>query len=142
MKRVAAAAIAALALLAGTARAQPPVIGFTVSSGFKASSPAARVALPSADTPNSPGGLSIPVAFTTPPPSPEQLSVDQLRPLWQQAAVTYGVPWQVLAAINKIESNFGQNMGPSSAGAIGWMQFMPSTWLRWGTDADGNGVAD
>src|SRR5919197_4858571 len=22
------------------------------------------------------------------------------------------------------------------------MQFMPSTWLRWGTDADGNGVAD
>ena len=54
----------------------------------------------------------------------------------------YGVPWNVLAAINKIESNFGRNMGPSSAGAIGWMQFMPSTWLRWGTDADGNGIAD
>jgi murein DD-endopeptidase MepM/ murein hydrolase activator NlpD len=52
------------------------------------------------------------------------------------------VPWNVLAAINKIESNFGRNMGPSSAGAIGWMQFMPSTWLRWGTDADGNGLAD
>ncbi len=33
-------------------------------------------------------------------------------------------------------------MGPSSAGAIGWMQFMPSTWLRWGVDADGSGVAD
>jgi murein DD-endopeptidase MepM/ murein hydrolase activator NlpD len=33
-------------------------------------------------------------------------------------------------------------MGPSSAGAIGWMQFMPSTWLRWGTDASGDGVAD
>jgi murein DD-endopeptidase MepM/ murein hydrolase activator NlpD len=48
----------------------------------------------------------------------------------------------VLAAINKIESNFGRNMGPSSAGAIGWMQFMPSTWERWGTDADANGVAD
>jgi murein DD-endopeptidase MepM/ murein hydrolase activator NlpD len=48
----------------------------------------------------------------------------------------------VLAAINKIESNFGENMGPSSAGAIGWMQFMPSTWLRWGVDADGDGVAD
>ena len=52
------------------------------------------------------------------------------------------MPWNVLAAINKIESNFGRNMGPSSAGAIGWMQFMPSTWLRWGTDADGNGIAD
>src|SRR5437763_3950942 len=33
-------------------------------------------------------------------------------------------------------------MGPSSAGAIGWMQFMPSTWLRWGVDADGDGVSD
>jgi murein DD-endopeptidase MepM/ murein hydrolase activator NlpD len=33
-------------------------------------------------------------------------------------------------------------MGPSSAGAVGWMQFMPSTWLRWGLDADGDGIAD
>ena len=45
--------------------------------------------------------------------------------LWQRAGAAYGVPWQVLAAINKIESNFGRNMGPSSAGAVGWMQFMP-----------------
>jgi murein DD-endopeptidase MepM/ murein hydrolase activator NlpD len=33
-------------------------------------------------------------------------------------------------------------MGPSSAGALGWMQFMPETWLRWGLDASGDGVAD
>ena len=66
----------------------------------------------------------------------------QLLGLWQQAGAEYGVPWQVLAAINKIESNFGRNMGPSSAGAIGWMQFMPSTWMRWGVDANGDGVAD
>ena len=33
-------------------------------------------------------------------------------------------------------------MGPSSAGAIGWMQFMPSTWERWGMDANGDGVSD
>jgi hypothetical protein len=38
--------------------------------------------------------------------------------------------------------NFGRNMGPSSAGAVGWMQFMPDTWLRWGTDGDGDGLAD
>jgi murein DD-endopeptidase MepM/ murein hydrolase activator NlpD len=62
--------------------------------------------------------------------------------MWQRAGATYGIPWQVLAAINKVESNFGRNMGPSSAGAIGWMQFMPSTWLRWGTDANGDGVSD
>jgi murein DD-endopeptidase MepM/ murein hydrolase activator NlpD len=48
----------------------------------------------------------------------------------------------VLAAINKVESNFGQNMGPSSAGAIGWMQFMPDTWSSWGVDANGDGIAD
>jgi murein DD-endopeptidase MepM/ murein hydrolase activator NlpD len=81
-------------------------------------------------------------AWTTPPAAPVQLSYDQLLQLWQNAGEAYGVPWNVLAAINKIESNFGRNMGPSSAGAIGWMQFMPSTWLRWGTDADGNGTAD
>jgi murein DD-endopeptidase MepM/ murein hydrolase activator NlpD len=33
-------------------------------------------------------------------------------------------------------------MGPSSAGAVGWMQFMPDTWLRWGTDGDGDRIAD
>jgi murein DD-endopeptidase MepM/ murein hydrolase activator NlpD len=66
----------------------------------------------------------------------------ELLSLWQQAGAQYGVPWQVLAAINKIESNFGRNMGPSSAGAIGWMQFMPSTWMRWGVDANADGIAD
>ena len=48
----------------------------------------------------------------------------------------------MLAAINKIESDFGRNMGPSSAGAIGWMQFMPDTWARWGVDANGDGLPD
>ena len=139
MKRLAVAACATFALVTGTARAQPP-IGFSISSGPRPA--ASQVALPSASTPNSPGGVSVPVSFTTPPAQPQSLSVADLRPIWQQAGTAYGIPWQVLAAINKIESNFGQNMGPSSAGAIGWMQFMPSTWLRWGTDADGNGLAD
>jgi murein DD-endopeptidase MepM/ murein hydrolase activator NlpD len=141
MKRVILAAVATLAIVAGTARAQPP-IGFTVTSGATQQPTTAHVALPSASTPNSPGAVSVPVSFTSPPAQPRRLSANELRPIWQQAGSAYGIPWQVLAAINKIESNFGQNMGPSSAGAIGWMQFMPSTWLRWGTDADGNGLAD
>src|SRR5213076_1045989 len=77
-----------------------------------------------------------------PPAVPEQLSYDQLLPIWQAAGQAYGIPWSILAAINKVESNFGQNMGPSSAGAIGWMQFMPDTWTRWGVDANGDGLAD
>jgi murein DD-endopeptidase MepM/ murein hydrolase activator NlpD len=142
MKRIIPAALAILAIVAGTARAQPP-IGFTLSSGVAAQQPAAAPGqLPSAEAPNAPDDISVPVSFTSAPAQPQQLSAEQLRPIWQQAGTAYGIPWQVLAAINKVESNFGQNMGPSSAGAIGWMQFMPSTWLRWGTDADGNGVAD
>src|SRR5205807_2290296 len=48
----------------------------------------------------------------------------------------------VLAAVTKIESDFGRDMGPSSAGAIGWTQFLPSTWHRYGVDGDGNGRRD
>jgi murein DD-endopeptidase MepM/ murein hydrolase activator NlpD len=130
-----------LALLAGSARAAgPPVLGFSVSSGAQPG--LARVSLPSASVPNAPGSISIPVSFTSAPLSPQQVPLSTLHVLWQQAGSTYGIPWQVLASINKIESNFGQNMGPSSAGAVGWMQFMPSTWLRWGLDADGDGIAD
>jgi murein DD-endopeptidase MepM/ murein hydrolase activator NlpD len=133
-------AATALALLAGTARAAgPPPLGFSVSSGAGAPT---RVSLPSAGIPNAPGSVSVPVSFTSPPANPQQLPLSALHVLWQRAAYAYGVPWQVLASINKIESNFGQNMGPSSAGAVGWMQFMPSTWLRWGVDADANGIAD
>jgi murein DD-endopeptidase MepM/ murein hydrolase activator NlpD len=130
-----------LALLAGSARAAgPPVLGFSVSSGAQAG--LIRVSLPSASVPNAPGSISIPVSFTSAPLSPQQVPLSTLHVLWQQAGSAYGIPWQVLASINKIESNFGQNMGPSSAGAVGWMQFMPSTWLRWGVDANDDGIAD
>ncbi len=68
-----------------------------------------------------------------------------LIPIYQRAADTYGLGAQgvaVLASINGIESAFGSNMGPSSAGAIGWMQFMPETWEAYGVDANGDGVRD
>jgi murein DD-endopeptidase MepM/ murein hydrolase activator NlpD len=48
----------------------------------------------------------------------------------------------VLAAINEIETNYGQNLSASSAGAVGWMQFMPQTWQEWGVDADRDGTAN
>ena len=96
--------------------------------------------LPSSEVPNGPG-LALPANWTSPPVVPERRTYEQLLALWKQAGGAYGIPWQVLGAINKVESDFGRNMGPSSAGALGWMQFMPSTWLRWGTDANGDGVA-
>ena len=133
---VAALVAVALTLLAGTASAET----FDLV-------PAAPVAplpvLPSSDVPNEPGGILLPPNVFNAPFSPvRELSEEQLRELWLRAGGAYGVPWQVLAAINKIETNFGRNMGPSSAGAVGWMQFMPDTWLRWGTDGSGDGIAD
>jgi murein DD-endopeptidase MepM/ murein hydrolase activator NlpD len=65
-----------------------------------------------------------------------------LMPLYQAAEKTYGVPWNVLAAINKVETDFGRNLNVSSAGAIGWMQFMPDTWARYGVDGNHDGRKD
>ena len=50
--------------------------------------------------------------------------------------------WEVLAAINEIETDYGRNLNISSAGALGWMQFMPATWKTYGVDANGDGVKD
>jgi transglycosylase-like protein with SLT domain len=68
-----------------------------------------------------------------------------LVPIYQQASDAYGLGPQgasVLAAINEIETAFGTNLNVSSAGAVGWMQFMPETWDGYGVDANGDGVAD
>ncbi|MEA2314927.1 MAG: hypothetical protein QOI03_1619, partial [Solirubrobacteraceae bacterium] len=65
-----------------------------------------------------------------------------LLPIYKAAAVQYGVPWQILAAINEIETNYGADQSVSTAGAVGWMQFMPATWLQYGVDALDAGYAD
>jgi membrane-bound lytic murein transglycosylase B len=65
-----------------------------------------------------------------------------LLPIYQAAAVQYGVPWQILAAINEIETNYGTDQSVSTAGAVGWMQFMPATWMQYGVDALNAGYAD
>jgi soluble lytic murein transglycosylase-like protein len=65
-----------------------------------------------------------------------------LLPIYKAAAVQYGVPWQILAAINEIETDYGTDQSVSTAGAVGWMQFEPSTWLQYGVDALNAGYAD
>jgi transglycosylase-like protein with SLT domain len=56
--------------------------------------------------------------------------------LYQDSAQRYcsGLSWTILAAIGEIESGDGANEGPSTAGALGPMQFMPGTWAIWGMD--------
>jgi hypothetical protein len=55
-----------------------------------------------------------------------------LRRTFEKAQRRYGIDWTVLAAINFVESRFGRLPGPSSAGALGPMQFLPATWARYG----------
>ena len=65
-----------------------------------------------------------------------------LLPIYQACGTEYGIPWEVLASINKIETAFGTNLNVSSAGAVGWMQFIPSSWEMFGLDANGDGRKD
>jgi hypothetical protein len=60
--------------------------------------------------------------------------------LFEESAALYcpGLPWEVLAAIGQIESGWGVNTGPSTAGALGPMQFLPSTWAAWGISGFGD----
>jgi murein DD-endopeptidase MepM/ murein hydrolase activator NlpD len=91
--------------------------------------------------------------FSLAQPGPAQIGVPNffiekfrippfLLPIYQAAGTEYGVPWQVLAAINEIETDYGRNLSVSSAGALGWMQFIPSSWRTYGVDANGDGKKD
>ncbi|MCD5349610.1 lytic transglycosylase domain-containing protein [Kineosporia mesophila] len=62
---------------------------------------------------------------------------------YQEAAGTCaGLRWTLLAAVGQVESGHGRNVGPSSAGAQGPMQFMPATFAAYGVDGDLDGVTD
>jgi hypothetical protein len=80
--------------------------------------------------------------FGGPPTAAAAAIPATLMPIFVAAGQRYGVPWSVLAAINKVETDFGRNLNVSSAGAIGWMQFMPDTWERYGVDGDRDGHKD
>ena len=68
-----------------------------------------------------------------------------LVPLFEQAAARYQLGANgpaVLAGLTKVESDFGRDLSTSSAGAVGWTQFLPDTWKQYGVDANGDGRAD
>ena len=56
----------------------------------------------------------------------------ELMSSYREGQRRFGVPWQVLAAVNFVETGFGKIRGFSSAGARGPMQFMPATWAAYG----------
>ena len=69
-------------------------------------------------------------------PSPSALAdiPPQYLALYQEAAVELGMPWELLAAIGKVESDHGRNPAsrkPNAAGAEGPMQFLPATFAKY-----------
>lgn len=79
--------------------------------------------------------------------APSDAALEEISPellgIYQRAAETCeGLDWTVLAAIHKVETNFGVGRATSSAGAQGPMQFMEATFASYGVDGDGDGRAD
>jgi murein DD-endopeptidase MepM/ murein hydrolase activator NlpD len=81
-------------------------------------------------TPSELAQLSSLVAIPNQPPS-------FLIPIYKAAGRRYDIPWQILAAINGIETNYGRDLAVSPMGAVGWMQFMPATWMEYRVAGDG-----
>jgi hypothetical protein len=67
---------------------------------------------------------------------------DLLVTYQQESQNCPGLPWPVVAAIGKQETNHNREPGTSTAGATGPMQFLPATWAQFQADGDGDGVAN
>jgi len=85
--------------------------------------PAAGAGSALAPTPADTALLRSIAGLYSPQPGPPTFLV----PIFKAAGCLYHIPWQVLAAINSIETDYGRDLSISSAGAVGWMQFMPAT---------------
>ena len=78
-----------------------------------------------------PSGTPAPALHLVPPRPAGELLAD-----YRRAERRFGVHWQVLAAVNLIETAFGRVVNRSGAGARGPMQFLPATWRAYGLGGD------
>lgn len=91
-------------------------------------------------------------ADATPAAGPSAAALADIPPdllgVYTEAAESCGMPWSVLAAVGKVETDHGRSVAPGArsgtngAGAAGPMQFLAETWAAYGVDADRDGLAD
>lgn len=85
---------------------------------------------------------ALPVALAATPAATSEIPSGYLQLYQAGAERCPGLTWPVLAAVGKVESDHGRQSGPSPAGAIGPMQFLPGTWAEYAVDANSDGTAD
>jgi membrane-bound lytic murein transglycosylase B len=85
---------------------------------------------------NGPAGRLPRWRIVAPPPAAQLLAA------YRAAQAKLAVPWEYLAAIHLVETRMGRIRGTSSAGAQGPMQFLPSTWRRYGHGGDIHATSD
>lgn len=125
-------------ILAGQVLTVPGVTGTqqlqtTSSAPVTSSSGTSAASSPAASSPSarsSPSSQSAPLARSSPHTRSASLPgvPSQAATYIRQAAAGTRLPVSVVAAQNFVESGYGTNIGPSSAGAIGPWQFMPGTF--------------
>ena len=76
-----------------------------------------------------------PVPRSTPKVGPAPPAARLLR-WYREAQRRFKIRWQLLAAVNFVESAFGKVRNTSTAGAQGPMQFEPATWRAYGLGGD------
>ena len=62
-------------------------------------------------------------------------AADKLLSYYRKAEAATGIEWEVLAAVNLVETGMGRIDGVSVANAQGPMQFLPTTWAEPGIGA-------
>jgi membrane-bound lytic murein transglycosylase B len=82
----------------------------------------------SAESPPQVGGVSVGPAR----------HAGKLLSFYREAQRQFGIRWELLAAINFVESDFGRARTTAKADAQGPMQFEPATWRRYGLGGDVN----
>ena len=80
----------------------------------------------SAESPPQVGGVSVGPAR----------QASKVLSFYREAQRRFGIRWELLAAINFVESDFGRARTAATADAQGPMQFEPATWREYGIGGD------